>query len=310
MCNLLPLQNIQQPRVTSALKMYGQQPAVGQEEFDSGQGELVPSQDGAQRLSSTGNAGRAPFSFGANKAHSSSSIRVGKPYSPSRSGPDRALSLAVEEFSEDNSARRFVDRGSPAHSTFEYGLGRATGRAEEKSVWQRKDYSDSAHNRFEASTLYNHSNGHENQQPRALIDAYGSDTGKKSFIVKPPQVQRLVVNGIDSKVAPAPWQNTEEEEFDWEDMSPTLADRDKSNDFLSSSVPPFRSTGAKPGFGVQTVSSLEPDNRSNWSSQAQLPAMDDAYVEEAVPSLSVCFLYLFSVQYFVFLDNGLRQYGI
>ena len=109
---------------------------------------------------------------------------------------------------------------------------------------------------------------------------------------------------MEKKVAPASWQNTEEEEFDWEDMSPTLVDRDRSTDFLSSYVPPLGSFRARPAFGVQNASSLEPDNRISWSSQAQLPAVDDSSIiaEDAAPLPSVCFLNLFHLPFLFFMQ--------
>ncbi|KAL4628469.1 hypothetical protein ACB092_05G240600 [Castanea dentata] len=237
--------NIQHPRGTSALKMYGQKPAIPNDEFDPGHAEVVSSQVGAQRLISTGDAGHTPFAFGANKAHPPSTARLARPSSPSRTGPDR----------------RFVDRASPSHP-FEYGLGRVIGRDDETSGWQRKHYSD---NNQKTTAVYHLGNGHEHQRPRALIDAYGNDTGKRSYNNKPLQVQRLDKNDIDSKVTPASWQNTEEEEFNWDDMSPNLGDRGTSNDFLSSAVPPFGSFRTRSGFGGQSASPLEPDNRSSWN---------------------------------------------
>lgn len=277
--------NIQEVKGTSDLKMYGQKSAVGYDEFDSGHAEVVSSQGGAQRLSSTGNAGHAPFAFGANKVHPLSNARLVRSSSPSRTGPDRSLPLGVEEFAADHSPRRFVDRGSPSHPVFEYGLGKTTGRDEKMGGWKKKHFSDNSKNCFETTTAYSLSNGHEHQRPRALIDAYGNDTGKRSFHDKPLQGQRLDINGMEKKVAPASWQNTEEEEFDWEDMSPTLVDRDRNTDFLSSYVPPLGSFRARPAFGVQNASSLEPDNRISWSSQAQLPAVDDSSIiaEDAAP---------------------------
>ncbi|KAG2684248.1 hypothetical protein I3760_10G068300 [Carya illinoinensis] len=244
--------NIQQARETSALKLYGQKPSIGYDEFDLGQAELLSSQAGDPRLSSTGNAGNAPFAFGVNKVYPPSIVRLGRPCSPSRTGPDRNLSLAVEEFAADHSSRRLADRSSTAHLKFKYGLGRATGGDEEMSSLHGKHYAGSNHT-LQTRTMYNVSNGNEHQQPRALIDAYGNDTGKRSFNDKPLLGQRHDINGIDNKVFTPSWQNTEEEEFDWEDLSRPLVDRSRSNDFLSTSVPPFGRVSVRPAFGVQRI---------------------------------------------------------
>lgn len=108
----------------------------------------------------------------------------------------------------------------------------------------------------------------------------------------PVHVGRLDLKSMDQRTTPMPWQNTEEEEFDWEDMSPTVIDRGRSNEFLPPSVPPFRSFKARPGFGSSRATPLEPDIRNNWSSQAQLPAADDSSstADNAIPSFVVCFL--------------------
>ncbi|KAF5472825.1 hypothetical protein F2P56_009504 [Juglans regia] len=235
--------NIQQARGASALKMFGQKPSIGYDEFDLGQAELVSSQAGDPRLSSTGNA--------------------------------------VEEFAADHSSRRLADRSSTAHLKFKYGLGRATGGDEEMSSLHGKHYAGGNHTCFETKTMYNVSNGHEHLQPRALIDAYGNDTGKRSFNDKPLLGQRHNIKGIDNKVVTPSWQNTEEEEFDWEDLSRPLVDRSRSNDFLSTSVPPFGRVSFRPAFGVRRASPLE-------ANQAQLPALDNSSMiaEDAVPLLS------------------------
>lgn len=280
--------NIQEARGTSSLKMYGKKSTIGYDDFDSGHAEGGSSQGGAHRLNSTSNAGQASFAFGANKVHPRSTARLARSSSPSRTGPDRSLVLGVEEFVPDHSPGRFVDRGSPSHPLVDYGPGKAAGRDEKRAGWQRKHYSDNSKNRFEKTTVYSFSNGHEHQRPRALIDAYGTDTGNRSLNDKPLQGQHLDINGIDHKVAPASWQNTEEEEFDWEDMSPTLADRGKNNDFLSASVPPLGGFRPRPAFGVQSAASLDHDNRISRSSQAQLAATDDSSIiaEDITPSQS------------------------
>ncbi|KDO75524.1 hypothetical protein CISIN_1g003277mg [Citrus sinensis] len=218
---------------------------------------------GGQRSNPAGSVGRATFALGANKLHPSSTSRLGRSLSP------LAIGSEGDEFAVENSPRR-LEGTSPSHPVFDYGIGRAIGRNEEVSEWRNP-------NRFEStSTSYNLSNGHEHQGPRALIDAYGSD--RRASNNKPPQVGHMGINGMGNKVASRSWQNTEEEEFDWEDMSPTLLDRGRKNDFLPSSVPLYGSTGARPDFSKLNASSLESDVRTNHSSQAQLPLLDDSSV--------------------------------
>ncbi|XP_048330129.2 polyadenylation and cleavage factor homolog 4 isoform X2 [Ziziphus jujuba] len=151
-------------------------------------------------------------------------------------------------------------------------------RDEEPSEWRRKHYTEDNQNKFETSAAYKLSNGREHQGPRALIDAYGSDKRKTTSKDMPLQIERLDLKNMDQKVIPMSWQNTEEEEFDWEDMSPTLTERGRSNDFMPSSIPPFRGFKARPGFGTSRATPLEPDIRNSWSSQAQLPAADDSSI--------------------------------
>ncbi|XP_044461320.1 polyadenylation and cleavage factor homolog 4-like [Mangifera indica] len=278
--------NIQHVRGTSSsLKIYGQKPALGYDEFDADHAEVTSSHMGSQKLNSTGSVGRtANFVLGANKLHSSSTSRIARPLSPSRIGSDRILSSEGDEFAVENSPRR-PEVASPSHPVFDYGLGRAVGRDEEISEWWRKQYSDDNHKRFETSASYNLSNGLEHQGPRALIDAYGSD--RRISNNKPSQVERLNVNGMGSKAALRSWQNTEEEEFDWEDMSPTLADSGRKSKFLSSSVQPFKNRATRLDVRKLGTGILESDIRSNLSSQAQLPMMDDSSIisEDVVSAL-------------------------
>uniref|UniRef100_A0A5B6YFT3 CID domain-containing protein n=1 Tax=Davidia involucrata TaxID=16924 RepID=A0A5B6YFT3_DAVIN len=272
--------NIQHVRGTSStLKIYGQKPAIGYDKHDSDNTEVISSQVGAQRLSSTGRAGRTSNTLGDKKLPLSSAARLARSSSPFRIEHPRSSSPPVEEFAAENSPGRVVERASPSHSGFDYGLGRVTGRDEEMSDWRRNHWSDDAHQPFETSAAYNYSNGVELQRPRALIDAYGNDQGKRTLNNKPLKVERLDINGIDSNVATKTWQNTEEEEFDWEDMSPTLVDRSRSNDLLPSSTPHLGNFRTRPGFGTHNAAPLESDfRRSNWSSLAQHPVVDDSSV--------------------------------
>lgn len=237
---------------SSDLKVYGQNPSIVYDEFDLDHSEGTSSQVGAQRFNSAGGLNRPSMTTG------------------------------------DGSPRRFADVASPANSVFDHGLARMISRENETSEWRRKHYSDNNHNRFEMSAAYNLSNGHDRQGPRALIDAYGSDNSNRSSNNKPLQVERLDVNGMGNKVPSKSWQNTEEEEFDWEDMSPTLTDSHRSNDFLSSSVLRFGNVGSRPGFGKSNASLLKSDIPANLSGQGLLPLVDDTSItaEDAVVSSS------------------------
>lgn len=190
----------------------------------------------------------------------------------------------------------FIESTFPSKTSFDSPL-RAIGRDDELSKWQRKQYH--TQNQIETPAPYKLSNGRDRQGPRALIDAYGSDTRNTPSSDRPLRVERLDTNGLDHRPSSMSWQNTEEEEFDWEDIGPTLADRGRSDDILQSSVP---SLGRfKP----------RPDIRNSWSGQAQLPAADDSSTvsDDSVPSLGVCFLHLFP--FLLFNDYLMKiQYGI
>lgn len=260
------MQNIQHVRGTSSNKIYGQKPAIGYDEFDSDHAEVTSSQVGSERINPAGSVGRGSFAFGANKLHPSS--RLMRSLSPSRIGSDRILSSEVDEFAVENSPRR-LERASPSNPLFDYGLGRAVSREDKIGEWRRKQHTDSNHNRFETPAAYNRSSIDPHQRPRALIDAYGNDRGRGISNDKLPQVEHQVINGMASKVAPKSWQNTEEEEFDWEDMRPTLADRGRTTDFLPSSVPPLGISGARWDFRNRNAATVDYDIGGNESSQAQ-----------------------------------------
>lgn len=78
------LQNVQQARGTSTVKVFAQKPAIGYEEFDPDHAVVVFSQVGAQRLSSTRSVDHTTFYFGSNQLHSSSTARHSR--SPSSIG--------------------------------------------------------------------------------------------------------------------------------------------------------------------------------------------------------------------------------
>lgn len=189
------------------------------------------SQVAGERLDSTGTIGNTNFGLVANKTHQFVSSRPGSSSSPSRIGLDRHIAAYMDEYVADTSTGRTLERESP-HRAVDYGLAKALGREEELGEWQRKPFPSDGRKRFQTSATYSLSNGQPRQNPRALIDAYGSDKSQETSGSKPLLVERLDRNGMD-KVLTTSWQNTEEEEFDWEDMSPTLVDHSRNNGFSS-----------------------------------------------------------------------------
>lgn len=187
-----------------------------------------------ERLDSTGTAGNANFGLLASKINQFVPSRVGRSSSPPRIGLDRHMPSYMDEYLADNSTGRTVERESPHHAV-DYGLVKGLGREEESSEWSRKPFSGDSRKRFQTSMTYSLSNGQPRQNPRALIDAYGSDKSQETSGSKPLLVERLDRNGMD-KVMTTSWQNTEEEEFDWEDMSPTVVDHGRSNGFLQPTI--------------------------------------------------------------------------
>lgn len=241
-----------------------------------------------EKLDLSGKASNTNFGLVASKTHPFVSSRLGISSSPSRIGLDRPLSASIDEYAVDNPAGRIVERESPRPAV-DYGVTKALVRDDELSEWQRKQYSGDGQNRFQISMTYSLSNGHRRQSPRALIDAYGSDKSQETSSNKPLLVERLDINGKDNKVLSNSWQNTEEEEFDWEDMSPTLVDHSRKSGFLPSTIGFSRERTVNVAANA-TLS--EQDTRKGWSSGSQLSPVDDSSViaEDAFAPSAVCFL--------------------
>ncbi|KAK4258966.1 hypothetical protein QN277_005354 [Acacia crassicarpa] len=223
---------------------------------------------GGENLEATVNLGLANFGRGASKMHQSLPRRHGR---SSGIGLDRPPLATIDECAVDHSSSRIVERDPLSHPAFNYGLGKAGSRGEESTAWKQKHHSDDGRNQFQVSMSCSLSNGHQRQNLKALIDAYGSDKNDETFNNKPLLVERQDINGLN-KVVSTSWQNTEEEEFDWEDMSPTLADHSRNNDILPSSIGFSRETP------VISAATSEQDPRHSWSSRSQLPPMDDSSV--------------------------------
>ncbi|KAF2537650.1 hypothetical protein F2Q68_00020513 [Brassica cretica] len=170
-----------------------------------------------------------------------------------RSSTAGTLTLASSAIGADGFPRRFSDGVNSSNQAYNYGMGRATGRDDEHMDWRRKE---------------NFGQGNDHERPRALIDAYGVDTSKHTSISRPIRN----VNGIHSKMV-TPWQNTEEEEFDWEDMSPTL-ERSRAGEFLRSSVPALGSVRPRPRLGNIHDFQLDSDIKNGMNSRfGRGPAM-------------------------------------
>ncbi|GMH15795.1 hypothetical protein Nepgr_017636 [Nepenthes gracilis] len=251
--------NIQQARGSSTFKIYDQKPAAGYNVYDSDQGE-------GERLSIYG--GRTSFSLGAEKLL------------PSGVGPTRHLSPSVDEFGGSRSPGRIAERPSPSHGGLNYGFSRVRGREEGASGWLKRRSFDDNYRGLEKDRAHSLSNGYDHDRPRALIDAYGHDNGNRTLNGRPPKVDR-VMNGTDGKIVARPWQNTEEEEFNWEDMSPTLTDR-RGNNPTSSSGTFF----TRPGLGTHGITSVDSNFRSsNWHIEAHISKANDSpnIAGDAVP---------------------------
>ncbi|CAN4105112.1 unnamed protein product [Withania somnifera] len=206
----------------------------------------------------------------------SKNVRSSSPY---RVGPPRSLSPTLDEFAVDNSAIGLREGASPSHSALDYGLSRVRGR-DERSEWQRI-LPDDANQQSDIRVKYSMNRGIDLQGHRALIDAYGIDERKKLANQRQQRIGNATINGLVERLVVKTWQNTEEEEFNWEDMSPTLADQSPSNGF-STSVRHPHSIRMRPGIDPQHAVTLVTDPRRSWSHRGQYslvhdPSLDDAH---------------------------------
>ncbi|KAJ0787806.1 putative transcription factor C2H2 family [Helianthus annuus] len=200
------------------------------DEYESDNGDVASSHIGAKSMGSTSHVGRTPFSL----------------------GHPRPRSPALEEYSMADSPKRVVEGASPSRHGYDYRTGSVTAGDEDLRDWRRSHVV---------------SNGYDVQRPRDLINAYGTDERNKTTTQKSQHGKNLTINGLGlgSKAGGMTWQNAEEEEFEWENMSPTLADRGRGTDLFSSVPLPGSSKMGQP-LQVNRSMPTKPDfGRGDWS---------------------------------------------
>ncbi|XP_075495451.1 polyadenylation and cleavage factor homolog 4-like isoform X2 [Primulina tabacum] len=170
---------------------------------------------GAEGASLTGGANRATSGVDAIKKSLPSTAKIMRS-STYRTGHTGSLVPSLDEFSINNSPRRVAVGPSPSRLGINYGLSE-----EESSEWQMRNWQGKSNHHLKTSAAYNHNNDVHLRGPRALISAYGIDEREKKMSSKRQRVEQLDANVIDSKGTLRTWLNTEEEEFDWEDMTPS-----------------------------------------------------------------------------------------
>ncbi|CAL9093808.1 unnamed protein product [Musa textilis] len=270
---LIFLQSMPHARVSSGLQAYGQKPSTRYSEYDLDQPELLPHRLTAAREGSPQTAMLRPSSMiDARGSVPYLKNKISLPLSPRRIGLKRPVSPPIVRSHNGTSPRKIGGRASTSH----FGSGYEPGRlSDPNGLLGRSWLSNEDPHHVEASTLCKLNNGSGKQHPRDLIDAYGNPRGRVSSYEKFSKVQRLDVNGIASEASARKWKNSDEEEYDWEDMSPTLSDRSRRNS-LPRVGPSAGSISIRTGFSRPDPAVLESDfGRRSWPGQAQLHAADN-----------------------------------
>jgi len=221
-------------------------------------------------------------------------VKVLKPLSPSRARL-RSASPIDDRFPMDGSPWRPAEMPSQPHSRLGFPPDRAFDQ--HQNGWLGRNWPpDVGALQLEASTTYDPSVGYTKKHPRELIDAYGNYRGKSSSLEKAaPKLQRINVNVFNRESAPKNWRSFEEEEYVWEDMSPTLADRSRSS--LPPLGPSSESLSRRIGLSRPDANILEPDLRgNNWYGQTkQHPVGDPAIIIDDRKSLLGVWFFTFSL---------------
>ncbi|XP_020592406.1 uncharacterized protein LOC110032952 isoform X2 [Phalaenopsis equestris] len=186
----------------------------------------------------------------------SSQRKVSTRVSPTRIELRRSASPRGERFQR-SSPGRVVEAAPRLHSALEV----QSRRPNESNGWFGGRLAiDDGVQQSVALTTYSR---YGRQRQRELIDAYGNYRDKDSLHESFPKIQRINVNGIKGKAQKMDWQNSEEEEYVWENMSPTLADPSKrSSTLFESSTENFglRANSSRPGI----ISEKSDFRRRSW----------------------------------------------
>ncbi|XP_047335181.1 polyadenylation and cleavage factor homolog 4-like [Impatiens glandulifera] len=191
----------------SILKIYGKKSANELDEYDSDNAGMVQMRAGTE------------FSRHPNPGLERSSTQFGTEFRITRSA-------VIDDFTMNGSPKRVIDkRGLPSHPRHEMGFGRVMDSGENINARPRDPRSNYFYGRAEASAASDRAE--DLQRPRALIDAYGRDHGEGTASDR-FKIARLHGNDL-GRVATETWHHTEVEEFDWKNMSRTVAERNNLN---------------------------------------------------------------------------------
>jgi len=188
----------------------------------------------------------------------SSDVNLDGPLVNSRRNMSRSPPLDV--FPRNVSPKRALERLPPSHSV----LGPDPRKLPDRNGRLRLVFDDGV----QRSTISMLDEEYRKQSARELIDAYGNCQGRDAD-ERLPKVQRLDPNGMASRSSARNWLTSEEEEYSWEDMSPTLTDR------VRSSMPSFPPGTMRAGFPGANAGLLESDvGRHNFPSQITRSSVD------------------------------------
>lgn len=249
--------------ISSSLQKFRQNSGIGHGEYDMDDPDINSQQVGISRLGSPGIGAHASIpgaqrSIAPNYAHL-------RPSSPSRVRFPEPSPAPDDGYIVDNSPSRAIERASPSHCGIDHPTGRLNHKnGEWNDRWKKHPVNNT--NTLSGAKL---KSDFDRQGTRALIDAYGNYRGERISNGKPRNID---VNGIDKTTKK--WQNSEEEEYVWEDMSPTPADRSRGNDLMPSHH--SLQNNKRAGFDRRLITSImDPDYRAGYfPTQPQLPVVD------------------------------------